>query len=82
MPVGGRQAGAERMQLVVQALLGDLVLGDQAPAVPDRDGQRVIDAIGDAPALSLPGQVGERGAVAVVGLEAPGSELRPCRLRL
>src|SRR3954452_25317661 len=64
------------MQLVVQALLGDLVLGDEAPAVPDRDGQRVIDPIGDAPALSLPGQGGQRRAIPVVGLDPPRPQLR------
>ena len=69
--VRGGQAGAERVQLIVQALLGDLALGDQATAVAHRGGQRVADLVGDDAALPLPGQIGQGGAVTVVGLEPP-----------
>jgi hypothetical protein len=64
------------VQLVVQPLLGDLVLGDQAATVPHRGGERITVVIGDEPALALAGQVGQRGAVAVVGLEPPRAQLR------
>jgi hypothetical protein len=67
------------VQLVVQSLLGDLVLGDQPAPVPDRGGQGILDLIGDPTALALAGQVGQRGAVAVVGLEAPRAQLRARR---
>jgi hypothetical protein len=63
------------VQLVVQALLGDLVLGDQAAAVPHRGGQRILQLIGHETALALAGQVGQCGAVAVVGLEPPRAQL-------
>jgi hypothetical protein len=52
------QARAECVELVVQPLLGDLALGDQAAAVPHGSGQGVIDAVGDKPPLALAGQIG------------------------
>jgi hypothetical protein len=69
--VRGGQAGAERVQLIVEALLGDLALGDQAASVPHRGGQRIRDLVGNDAALALPGQIGQGGAVPVVGLEPP-----------
>src|SRR5829696_1650507 len=42
VPVGSGQPRAERVQLVVQPLLGDLVLGDQATAVAHRGSQEAV----------------------------------------
>jgi hypothetical protein len=43
--------------------------------VPDRGSQSVIDPFGDDPALTLPGQIDQRGAVPVVGLDPARSQL-------
>jgi hypothetical protein len=66
MPLGCCQAGAEGRQLVVLALLGDLVLADQTASVAHRRGERVLLLVGDRPALALPRQVSQRGAVPAV----------------
>lgn len=75
-PSGAARPGEEDVQLVVQPLLGQLVLGDQAPPVAYRRGQRVLLLVEEGSALALAGQVGQRGAVAVVGLEPSRSQLR------
>lgn len=79
VPIRGGQTRAERVQLVVQPLLGDLVLGDQAAAMPHRGGECVLDLIGHQPALTLAGEIGQRGAVPVIGLESPRTQLRAGR---
>ncbi len=60
------------MDLVVQSLLRGLALSQQPAAEPDRGQQclvRVVLVDQDGPAVALPGEVGQGGAVAVVGLE-------------
>jgi hypothetical protein len=64
VPIRSSQARAEGVQLVVQPLLGDLVLADQAAAMPHRCGQRVVHLVGDDPALTLARQVGQIPAFA------------------
>jgi hypothetical protein len=76
------RARAERVQLVVHALLEHLALGDEAPPVAHRRGQRIERRILGRASLALAQQVDERRAVAVVGLEAARAELRPGGLRL
>jgi hypothetical protein len=59
----------------MQPLLGDLPLAGQTAAIPHRGPQRLDRPSLDATALALPGQVGKRGAVAIIGREPAGPEL-------
>lgn len=61
----------------MQPLLRDLAFGDQATPIAHRRPHRLHRIIDNRPALTLPGQVGQRGAVAIIGLEPTRPELRP-----
>ena len=69
MPSRCRQARAQRVDLVVQALLSDTAFGDQAAAAADSGQQRFVIISGNRPSLTLPGQIRQRSTVPVVGLE-------------
>lgn len=78
-----RQARAQRVELVVQTLLGDLAISDQAPTMTHRGAERIHRRLlGVSPACTLPGEVGQRGAITVVGLEPTRAQLHTCCLRL
>ena len=64
------EAGAERVQLVVQVLARDDAPGDQPAAMADRVKQRVEGSALHRAATALAGQGDKRGAAAVVVLEA------------
>jgi hypothetical protein len=71
----GGQPRAKPVDLVVEALLRDLALSEQAAAVTNGRAQRVLLVHGDRPAVALPSEVGQRRAVPVVGLEPARPEL-------
>jgi hypothetical protein len=70
---GSREVGAERVQLVVQVLAGDLALGNQTAAVADGIEQRIEGPALSRPPSSLASEGDQGGAIAVVVLEATGS---------
>jgi hypothetical protein len=78
----GRQARAQRLELVVEALLEDLAVGDQPASVTDRPYQGIDGVGGGWPPSALTGQPDQRRAVAVVGLVAPPAKLDSGRLGL
>jgi len=55
----------------VQALLSDPAFGDQTAAITHRGSHRLDRILDHGAALALPRQVGQRGAVTVIGLEPP-----------
>jgi len=70
MTSGGGQAWAQGDELIVQSLLGHPAVGDQTAPVPHRGAQRLhAQLVNHQPAGALPGPVGRRRAVTVVGLE-------------
>jgi hypothetical protein len=64
----GGQPGAERLELVMQALLERPAVSDQPPPVADRPDQRLHGVGGDWPAGPLADQPDQRRTIAVVGL--------------
>lgn len=80
---GGRgQARTQRVELVMEALLGLLAVGDQtAPMAYRRPKFLHCRFLGLAPATALAGQIGQRCAVTVIGLEPARAQLHargPC----
>jgi hypothetical protein len=78
----GRQPWAQRLELVVQALLEHPAVADQPAPVANRADQRIHGAVGGWPAGALADQPDQRRAVTVIGLGAPPAKLGSGRLRL
>src|SRR5436309_10017385 len=67
----------------MEPLLGLLAVIDQPAPVPDRGTKRVNSGfLGLAATCTLPGQIGQRSAVTVIGLETTRAQLSPSRLGL
>ena len=75
MTRGRGQTGAERIQLIVQPLAQRPALVDELAAMSDRCEQSVERLVIRAAPLALAQQKDERGAVAIVRLEASRAEL-------
>ena len=67
----------------MQPLLGDLALGDQTTTMTHRRPQLGNRIVHEPATVNLAGQVGQRGAVPIVGLEPARTQLSAgcCRLR-
>jgi hypothetical protein len=77
-----RQSGAQRLELVMQALLQDLAVGDQPAPVTDRSEQGVNGVGAGWPAGALADQPDQRRTVTIVGLGATRPQLGSGRLGL
>jgi hypothetical protein len=77
-----REIRTKTIQLFVEALAQHLQLPDKLAPMPNDAEQRLQRRFVRPTAEPLSGKADERGAVAVVGLELPRTELRPRRLRL
>jgi hypothetical protein len=80
MPGRGGQPGAQRLELVMQPLLEDLAVGDQATPVTDRSQQGIHRVGGGWPPGALADQPDQRRTVTIIGLGAARAELGPGRL--
>jgi hypothetical protein len=78
----GGESRAEGVELMVQMLAGNYASRDQPAAVAHRVQQRLEGSALDRAAAALTGQGDERGAVAVVVLEAARAQLGARRLGL
>jgi hypothetical protein len=80
---GRREAGHERIELVVQPLAQRLERQDQLTAVRDGRPHRLDLATADHGApCTLAREPHQRGTVPIIGLEPPRPQLRPRRLGL
>jgi hypothetical protein len=79
---GRREARRERVELIMQALAQWGEREDQLAAMGDRRQHRLDTRGGRRTPGALPRQPHQRRAIAIVGLEPPHPQLRPCRVGL
>jgi hypothetical protein len=71
MPGGCRQARAQGVELIMQPLLSDAAIVDQAATITHRRAQRIDPGLVDMqPTRTLASKICQSRAIAIIGLES------------